>query len=888
MIDLLLALPLCVSLPLDVPLDVPPDATGDAADEADEPVWTAWAVFHEGDEGLRNTLTRNAQVWHDAGEFVVGAFTSDLIRGLAARGIDAVEIGPVDSEEDLWLVSQREVDRLGGKLSPLGEEILRTGRTRLISLPAGMHPKAAGGVASPGLHIGMNRIIRKAWKAPRPFTYRGVSPAGGALAMSGVDSRVQALVDQVDKTNLQADVTALSSIFSRRANLSGADTARNMISAWFTADGYSPYLENYSSTYSENVVAEIVGTVHPNDWIVIGAHYDSINGSGSSYAAPGADDNASGTAGVVEVARILQGAGPFERSIRFITFSGEELGLYGSAGSAANSVAAGENIVAMLNTDMNAYRAPGDPRTCDFVTDNGNGALMAFCQAAGALYVPSWASNSGGLSGGSSDHASYHAQGFPAIFFFEDIGSYSPYIHSTNDTVGTSANDWDLAEMIVKGVLAAAVLKAEFVDMQITHTPLADTTDAWGPYPVSANVANLDSATTTSVDLSYSDDGANFTTVSMTSVGGGNWTGDIPSFGSPVTIQYYITAHDDQGGIETAPEGADLGGTPYSFFVGIKNVLHATGFEAVGDEGWTHGQTSTQDDWQRGAPYGNAGDPSSAYEGTKVWGNDLGASGWNGEYASSVANWLKSPVIDCSSAANVLLEFQRQLTVEDGSYDHAEIYVDGTLVWENSDANDHIDSGWTPVSIDVTALAAGDPTVQVEFRLSSDSSVEFGGWNIDDFSLSEQTSSTGNVFLFGSGVNPTGSMSVVSGIPSIGGTVVMGVDNPLGTQGVGSFPFLFISTAPDLNYPAGTLIPGWGMASAGAAGELLISPSVYLTLAGPPWTGAGIPAPIPVNIPNDPAIIGFEVFGQGAIVDPAVTFGIRVGLTEGFVFQIGG
>lgn len=885
MIELLLALPLHASVPLAPPAALSDDAV--PSSETDEPAWTAWAVFHEGDSQLRDTLVRNAQVWHDAGEFVVGAFTPDLIRGLAARGIEAEKIGPVDMDGELWLVSEKEVGRLGGKLSPLGKEILRTGHTRLLSLPAGVHPKAAGGAASPGQHIGMTRIVRQAWKPAPPFTYRGVSPAGAALARAGADARVQVLVDQVSSANLQTDVTSLSNIFSRRADTSGADTARDMIHGWFTADGYSPYLQNFSSTYSENVVAEITGAVYPNEWVVIGAHYDSINGS-SSNPAPGADDNASGTAAVVEIARILQSAGPFERSLRFVTFSGEEFGLYGSAGSAQASASAGETIVAMLNTDMNAYRAASDPRTMDFVTDNASGALTAFCQAAGAQYVTGWASNAGGLSGGSSDHASFTAQGFPAVFFFEDIGSYSPYIHSSNDVVGTSANDWTLAGMITKGVIAAAVLKAELVDMTISHTPLGDTTNAWGPYSVTANVANVSSATTTNVDLSYSDDGVMFTTVAMTDIGGGNWQGSIPGFGSPVTLRYFLTAYDDAGGVETAPEGADLGGGPYSFFVGIKNVFYATGFEGTSDGGWTHGQIATQDDWQRGAPNGLAGDPPSAYEGTKVWANDLGNSGWNGEYASSVHNWLKSPAIDCSSATNVFLEFQRWLSVEDGSYDNARILVDGVKVWENTTAGDHIDSGWTPVSLDISAQAAGDSSVQIEFRMVSDTSVEFGGWTIDDLSLAELKSSEGNVFIFGSGVNPAGSMSVVSGVPSVGTSVVMGLDNPLGTQGAGSFTLLFISVAADPAYPAGSVIPGWGMGSAGAAGELLISPNIYLSLAGAPWTGVGNVVPISVDVPNDPSIIGFEVYGQGAIVDPASTFGVYIGLTEGFVFQIGG
>jgi len=147
------------------------------------------------------------------------------------------------------------------------------------------------------------------------------------------------------------------------------------------------------------------------------------------------------------------------------------------------------------------------------------------------------------------------------------------------------------------------------------------------------------------------------------------------------------------------------------------------------------------------------------------------------------------------------------------------------------------------------------------------------------------------MYVFGSGVNPAGSMTIISGSASIGDTAVLGVDNPLGTQAAGSFTFMFVSSVADPNHPAGTLLPGFGMSGAGANGELLIGvtppdPSVILT--GPVWGGSGNPASISVPIPNDPGLIGFEAYGQGLILDPAAASGVKFGLTEGVVFQIGG
>jgi hypothetical protein len=222
---------------------------------------------------------------------------------------------------------------------------------------------------------------------------------------------------------------------------------------------------------------------------------------------------------------------------------------------------------------------------------------------------------------------------------------------------------------------------------------------------------------------------------------GGDWRAFIPGAGSPVTIAYYISAADDLGGSEELPDGVSLGAAPFEFFVGQLVVHYFNDFEATGSEGWTHGQVATQDDWQHDSPNGSAGDAPSAFSGTRCWGNDLGISGFNGAYQSNVNNWLRSPFIDLSGAATVLLQYRRWLTVEDGLYDQAQIRVNGTLVWQNfagsagNDTNHHQDSAWTKHSLDISALAAGNPAVQLEFRLITDGGLEFGGWNLDDVAL---------------------------------------------------------------------------------------------------------------------------------------------------------
>jgi hypothetical protein len=142
--------------------------------------------------------------------------------------------------------------------------------------------------------------------------------------------------------------------------------------------------------------------------------------------------------------------------------------------------------------------------------------------------------------------------------------------------------------------------------------------------------------------------------------------------------------------------------------------------------------------------------------------------------------------------------------------------------------------------------------------------------------------------LYGCGVNPSGSMSVLAGTPEIGTQVTLGIDNPLGTQAVGSFPILVLSLQPDPGYPCGTALPGFGMSG---TGELLVSLASGALITpfrvGSPWAGPGVPAPVGVPIPNDPALLGEQVYAQGLLFDPSAAYGVRYGLTEAVELRLG-
>lgn len=266
--------------------------------------------------------------------------------------------------------------------------------------------------------------------------------------------------------------------------------------------------------------------------------------------------------------------------------------------------------------------------------------------------------------------------------------------------------------------------------IEIDHTPLGDSLSEAGPYVVDADINSGIGAVVTGAEVHYTVNGGAEMIVAMSNPSGTNWTAGIPGQASPARLTYWITAEDSMGNDERLPRNSE-----YEFVVGVRTQVYFNDFEGATDEGWTHVQVATQDDWQRGTPQGQGGDPGGAYSGNNVWANDLGASGWNGTYATNTNNYLESPVIDCTGASGVTLGFARHLSVEEGIYDQATVRVNGTTVWANPLNGHTTDSEWTMVEYDISAIADNNPSVQVRFTMQSDGGLEFGGWNIDNFEL---------------------------------------------------------------------------------------------------------------------------------------------------------
>ncbi|MBK9358777.1 MAG: M28 family peptidase [Bacteroidales bacterium] len=279
------------------------------------------------------------------------------------------------------------------------------------------------------------------------------------------DPFIVARMAEVNTTLMQTNIQHLQDYGTRNAYTTQSVQAQNWIRDQFISYGMSTSLFDFtmpSGSASDNVIAVKTGTVYPDEYVVIGGHYDSYTGSSS---APGADDNASGTCGVMEVARIL-GPYTFDRTIIFCAFSGEEYGLYGSEAYAAWCESQDMNILGYMNMDMIGYLKAGDPIHTDMIAPASAQSLVDFYTNVVNLYLPEFTVSTGTLLGGDSDHTSFNNHGFKGIFPFEDSQDYSPYIHTTNDVVGTSVNNFEQVGVFTKAMVAATISLADMVPPQ--------------------------------------------------------------------------------------------------------------------------------------------------------------------------------------------------------------------------------------------------------------------------------------------------------------------------------------------------------------------------------------------------------------------------------------
>ncbi|MGZ5423432.1 MAG: M28 family peptidase [Candidatus Aminicenantales bacterium] len=262
------------------------------------------------------------------------------------------------------------------------------------------------------------------------------APVEAAAATSAQDPFIESIVSLVSSSDLAAHVQSLQDFQTRYASTTNCESAGEALFSSFTALGlddvhFEPF--TFSGSYtSRNVVAEKTGETYPNEVYIICSHYDSTSPSRLTLA-PGADDNASGTAAVLEAAGVLVPYS-FDFTVRFISFSAEEWGLWGSRAYAAAARAAGDRILGVINLDMIAY-ADAMPEDLQIIVNQNSTWLADLFLAAGSHYGVIGGTKTVDASFVYSDHAPFWDNGYPALLAIEDEPLTNPYYHRTTDTL---------------------------------------------------------------------------------------------------------------------------------------------------------------------------------------------------------------------------------------------------------------------------------------------------------------------------------------------------------------------------------------------------------------------------------------------------------------------
>jgi len=210
--------------------------------------------------------------------------------------------------------------------------------------------------------------------------------------------------------------------------------------------------------YPPNIIAEIKGAVNPDKIVLLGAHIDcrAQNINDPTMRAPGANDDASGTAAIYEAARVFAASGlQFNYTIQFAAFTGEEQGLHGSTGLARDMQNDGEDIVAMIQSDMIAHRFPEAPNKMELTTVYASEALNREIEDIANLYVPSL--EIGRTTACCSDQQPFHTRGYLATALVE-AGGYTidPMYHTSGDVVHRDDFSMDQLTLITQVLVASA------------------------------------------------------------------------------------------------------------------------------------------------------------------------------------------------------------------------------------------------------------------------------------------------------------------------------------------------------------------------------------------------------------------------------------------------
>lgn len=282
---------------------------------------------------------------------------------------------------------------------------------------------------------------------------------------------LETIVNQINETRF----TWFDSILSNNIGPRPYNSTSNIQAAEFIAEELNAtksIVVTYQwFTYEGETIANVIGTLpsaNPNNQskIVVGAHFDTVPNS------PGADDNGSGAALLLEVAKVLSQL-KFNCTIEFVAFNAEEVGLIGSNYYVQQASQGGEDILLMINIDMCLWNNPNAPpheklwivyqgtvpyENCERFADITLNISYTYTTApikkisnTNNTYCPvqNWQR---------SDHASFWIMGIPALWIFEFNGFQNPYMHTPADSMNAENYNFTLGAQAAQ-VVALTIAK---------------------------------------------------------------------------------------------------------------------------------------------------------------------------------------------------------------------------------------------------------------------------------------------------------------------------------------------------------------------------------------------------------------------------------------------
>jgi len=316
----------------------------------------------------------------------------------------------------------------------------------LLEVPARELPKIAGTLHRKLRHCG--GFMHHASEAEARRALEGLSAPQQLTRPSYVianQATVTPMLAQMEEAHIAQTIIRLSSFVNRYyTSVHGIEASNWLRGTWQQLAANHPGISvvqfRHASYGQQSVIATITGSDKAAQVIVLGAHLDSINiTSGRANAvAPGADDDASGIAGLTEVLRVLASSNyrP-RRTIKLIGYAAEEVGLRGSQDIARNFRSNKVDVVGVLQLDMTNFQGSG--KDIYLISDYTDAGQNQFLSKLVDTYLPTLTVGVDRCGYACSDHAAWHAEGFATSMPFEaSLGQGNPAIHTKHDTYANS------------------------------------------------------------------------------------------------------------------------------------------------------------------------------------------------------------------------------------------------------------------------------------------------------------------------------------------------------------------------------------------------------------------------------------------------------------------